>query len=108
MKAKATLKKSIKEAEAALDQLAYDKYPELSEDEIKTVVVNDKWLAHLESAIHGEMDRISQALTQRVAELADRYDAPLGQLTSRATCLESKVLGHLERMGFAAAQMENG
>jgi hypothetical protein len=33
-------------------------------------VVDDKWLAALGAAIHGEMDRISQALTQRVKELA--------------------------------------
>jgi type I restriction enzyme M protein len=102
------LKKSIRLAEEALDQLAYKKYPKLTEEEVKALVVDDKWLARLEHAIHGEMDRISQALTQRVKELAGRYDAPLGQLTSRAAHLESKVMGHLERMGFAAAQMENG
>lgn len=34
---------------------------------------DDKWLAALSTAIHGEMHRISQALTQRVKELADRY-----------------------------------
>lgn len=32
----------------------------------KALVVDDKWLAALCTAIHGEMDRISQALTQRV------------------------------------------
>lgn len=40
------------------------KYPELSEDEIKTLVVDDKWMAVLDAAIHGEMDRISQTLTK--------------------------------------------
>ena len=39
------------------------KYPTLTEAEIKTLVVDDKWLAALAAAIHGEMDRISQALT---------------------------------------------
>ena len=97
----AALKKAIKEAEAALDQLAHDKYPELSEDEVKTLVVDDKWLTNLETAIHGEMDRISQALTQRVKELADRYETPLPQMTDRVTGLEEKVNAHLERMGFA-------
>jgi type I restriction enzyme M protein len=97
----AALKKAIKEAEAALDQRAHDKYPELTEDEIKTLVVEDKWLATLERAIHGEMDRISQALTQRVKELADRYETPLPQMTDRVSELESKVNAHLEKMGFA-------
>ena len=35
------------------------------------------------AAIHGEMDRISQALTERVKELAERYETPLPQ-TGRA------------------------
>ncbi|RLA47449.1 MAG: type I restriction endonuclease subunit M [Gammaproteobacteria bacterium] len=96
----ATLKKAIKEAEAALDQLAHDKYPELSEDEVKTLVVDDKWLTTLEAAIHGEMDRISQALTQRVKELADRYETPLPRMIDRLIGLEEKVNAHLERMGF--------
>ena len=100
-KQEAALKKAIKEAEAALDQLAHDQYPKLSEDEVKTLVVDDKWLTTLETAIHGEMDRISQALTQRVKELADRYETPLPQMTDHLTGLEEKVNAHLERMGFA-------
>ena len=39
------LKSKIKEADAALDKLAYDQYPQLSVDEIKTLVVDDKWIA---------------------------------------------------------------
>ena len=43
------LKKQIKDADASLDQLAFAKYPKLSEDEIKTLVVDDKWLTALEA-----------------------------------------------------------
>ena len=64
-------------------------------------MVDDKWLAALEAAIHGEMERISQALTQRVKELAERYETPLPQMASRVAELEAKVNRHLERMGFA-------
>ena len=76
----ADLKKRLKDAEAALDAKAYAKYPKLTEAEIKTLVVDDKWLAALDAAIHGEMDRVSQALTQRVKELAERYETPLPQM----------------------------
>ena len=31
-------------------------------------------LAALDAAIHGEMDRVSQQLTSRVKELAERYE----------------------------------
>ena len=97
----ADLKKRLKEAEAALDAQAYAKYPKLNETEIKMLVVDDKWLAALDAAIHGEMDRISQALTQRVKELAERYETPLPQMVSRVAKLEAKVNRHLETMGFS-------
>ena len=100
-KQEAALKKAIKEAEAELDGLAYAKYPELSEDEVKALVVDDKWLATLDSAIHGEIDRIEQSLTGRVKELAERYQAPLPEMTERVAELEDKVAAHLQRMGFA-------
>ena len=95
------LKKRLKEAEAALDAKAYAKYPKLTESEIKSLVVDDKWLAALDAAIHGEMDRVSQQLTQRVKELAERYETPLPQMVDRVTELESKVNCHLEKMGFS-------
>lgn len=96
----ADLKKRLKEAEAALDLHAYAKYPKLTEPEIKTLVVDDKWLAALDADIHGEMDRVSQQLTRRVKELAERYDTPLPEVARCVAELESKVNRHLERMGF--------
>ncbi|MGV8940812.1 MAG: type I restriction-modification system subunit M [Lysobacter sp.] len=100
---KTALKKRIKIAEAALDAAAYGQYPKLSEADIKTLVVDDKWLATLADAIHGEMDRISHGLTRRVQELGERYDARLPELIGRVDKLQAKVDAHLERMGFAWA-----
>jgi type I restriction enzyme M protein len=97
----AALKQQVKDAEDDLDGTCYAKYSELSESQIKSLIVEDKWLAALNAAIHGEVDRISQRLTQRVKELADRYETPLPQLVNRVSDLETKVNGHLERMGFA-------
>jgi type I restriction enzyme M protein len=95
------LKKQFREAEAELDLKAYAHYPTLSQTEIQTLVVEDKWLAALDAAIHGEMDRVSQALTSRVRELAERYENPLPQMADRVAELEERVSRHLERMGFA-------
>jgi type I restriction enzyme M protein len=97
----ADVKKRLKDAETALDAKAYAKYPKLTETEGQTLVVDDKWLAALDARIHGEMDRISQALTQRVKELAERYETPLPQMHSHVAQLEAKVSRHLEKMGFA-------
>ena len=76
--------------------------PALTEAEIKQLVVDDKWLAALDRDIHGEMDRVSQQLTQRVKELAERYETPMPQMVNRVADLEAKVNRHLERMGFTA------
>ena len=73
----AAMKKVVMAAEAALDIQALAKYPILREEEVKTLVVDDHWLAALATTIDGEMDRISQALTQRVKELVERYETPL-------------------------------
>ena len=97
----ANLKKRVKDAEAALGAKTYSYYPKLSEAEIKALVVDDKWLAALDAAIHGEMDRISQALMQRVKQLAERYETPVPQMVSRVAELEAKVNGHLAGMGFS-------
>ncbi len=96
----ADLKRKAKEAEAALDSLTYAKYPALTETEIKTLVVDDKWLANIGGAVHGEMERISQALTQRVKELAERYETSLPEQLCRVAELEQRVNAHLAKMGF--------
>ncbi|MBZ0165424.1 MAG: type I restriction endonuclease subunit M, partial [Candidatus Omnitrophica bacterium] len=93
------LRSKVKEAEAALDALAYEKYPQLSVDEIKTLVVDDKWLTTLESAVQGELDRVSQTLTTRIRQLAERYDTPLPKLVGEVTDLSARVDEHLKRMG---------
>lgn len=94
------LKKQVKAADAALDAKALALYPKLTEVEVKALVVDDKWLAALDAAVHGEMERVSQRLTGRVKVLAERYEAPLPAMTSRMAELEARVISHLERMGF--------
>ncbi len=97
----AEAKKALKEAEADLDAKALAQYPKLTEADIKALVVDDKWMAAISNAIHGEMNRISQVLTQRVKELAERYETPLPQAMSRVAALEQSVSAHLEKMGFS-------
>ena len=94
------LKTQLRQAESNLESQVYAQYPKLSEAEIKTLVVEDKWLAALETIVHGEMERISQSLTKRVKELTERYTRPLPELNQRVDDMEAKVKGHLERMGF--------
>jgi type I restriction enzyme M protein len=93
--AKARLKAAQEDLEAKLDT----KYPALTEDEIKTLVVDDKWLATITVAVQGELDRVSQTLTGRIRQLAERYATPLPQLTDEVATLAARVDGHLKKMG---------
>ena len=94
----ADLRRAIREAEAVLDHLAYDKYPLLTEAEVQTLVVDDKWLTMLTAAMQGELDRVAQTLTSRIRLLADRYAAPLPQLVDEVAALAARVDGHLKKM----------
>ena len=95
----AALKKQLKPQDTALDAKAYAHYPQLTPAQITTLVVDHKWLATLNAAIHSEMDRISQTLTQRITELTERYAAPLPALSQRSSELEANVTRHLAAMG---------
>lgn len=93
--------KQVKDAQKALDANVAKRYAALTEAEIKTLVVDDKWLAALDAAVHGEIDRVSQALTGRIKQLAERYATPLPQLADEVGTLSARVEEHLKRMGFA-------
>lgn len=94
------VKDKIKKAVADLDKKVIERYKTLTEDEIKQLVVDDKWMASIERSVKTEMERISQRLTQRIKELAERYETPLPTQTNEVKLLEEKVNKHLEMMGF--------
>ena len=81
-----------------LDQKIGTKYPELTEAEIKTLVVDDKWIANLSDCVESEIDRVSQKLTGRIHELAERYAAPLPKLECDVSAFGAIVEKHLEKM----------
>ena len=93
------LKRAVKEQDAAFDKLAYEKYPTLTESEIKTLVIDNKWMVSLYTAVQGELNRVSQTLTGRIRELAERYATPLPALVDEVAILAARVDEHLKRMG---------
>jgi type I restriction enzyme M protein len=88
-----------KAAHEDLDEKIDAKYPKLTEAEIKTLVVDDKWMARLSAVVQGELDRVSQALTGRIRQLAERYATPLPQLCEEVKALAARVDEHLKNMG---------
>ena len=90
----------VKEVERALEVKVAAKYRALNEYDVKTLVVEDKWLVALGAEVESELNRITQALTGRVKELAERYASPLPRLSEEVAALSGKVDAHLKRMGF--------
>ena len=82
-----------------MDKKIDAKYPKLSEAEIKTLVVDDKWMTCVSAAVQGEMDRVSQTLTGRIRQLAERYATPLPKLTDEVETLAARVDDHLKHDG---------
>lgn len=96
----AAAKKAVKDAQIALDGLVFALYPKLTQDEIKTLVVDDKWQATLKAAIQAEIERVTQQLANRVKTLEERYAETLPQLMQEVEALSSRVDEHLKKMGL--------
>ena len=98
--AEADSKKALKEAQDQLDRAVFKHYATLSEDDIKTLIVNDKWHATLQSRIQAEIERIIQQLANRVKELEERYAEALPTISQSVDALSLKVAAHLKAMGL--------
>lgn len=94
------LNSELKTKTQELYEKVLKKYRELSEDEVKTLVVEDKWLATLSNRIEQVLTDLTQKLSQRVKEIALRYENTLPTLEEKQEELKNKVKQHLAAMGF--------
>jgi type I restriction enzyme M protein len=92
--------KAVRETQKALSVLVAHQYAKLTKEEIQALVVQDKWLAALTASVQSELDRVSQALTSRARQLAERYATPLPALGDEVEALAGRVDEHLKRMKF--------
>ena len=95
-----TQKDAYKQALDALHTSVIEKYAQLTEAEIKTLAVEDKWFASIRGAIEGEVQRLTQRLAGRVKELEERYARPLPELEREVEVFGAKVEEHLKQMGI--------
>jgi type I restriction enzyme M protein len=95
----ANVRTRLKVARTALESKVASRYARLSEDDVKSVVVEDKWLGSLAGDLDRELDRLSRTLTARVGELVARYAIPLPELVDDLQALARRVDEHLLRMG---------
>lgn len=100
MNRESAAKKKARDAQKALDAKVLARYPKLSEEEVKALVVDDKWLATVEADVQAELDLVKRRIAERVGELEERYGDALPQLLELASSLEERVANHLEQMGI--------
>ena len=91
--------KAVKHTQLALDEQVLARYGTLTETEIKQLVINDKWFATIQSEIRAEVQRLTQALAERVQELEERYAQPLASLAEDVRGYSARVSEHLRNMG---------
>lgn len=98
---KKELESTLKAATGELNQKVFDKFKTLDENEIKTLVVDGKWLSELKEQILSTVERAVQERITRISTLASRYDKTLDELTARTNDLSLRVKTHLEAMDKA-------
>jgi type I restriction enzyme M protein len=97
--AEASAKKVVKDAQADLDLATLKKYGELTENDIRTLVLDDKWHATVARRVAGEVEALTLDLVARIQQLGERYAETVGDLDAELEKMEAKVAGHLAAMG---------
>ncbi|MFD4014518.1 type I restriction-modification system subunit M [Streptomyces albidoflavus] len=95
----AVAKKAAKEAQAALDLATLKKYGDLTEPDIKQLVLDDKWQTTVVNCVAQVVDSLTLDLVGRIQQLGERYAVTVGEIEAKLTELESCVAKHLEAMG---------
>ena len=99
LQTQSNVKVKRKATQEDLDRKIDAKYPKLTEAEVKTLVVDEKWMARLSASLQSEIDRVSRTLNGRICQLAERYIAPLPVLVDKLETLSDRVDEHLRTMG---------
>ena len=90
--------KAVNDSKSALDNKVLARYQTLTEEEIKTLVVHDKWFGTIHASILEVVKRLTQQLTDRIKDLDERYARPLPELEREVEEYSAKVESHLKKM----------
>lgn len=95
-----TVDKAYKAARKALDEKLVAKYAELTNDEIKHLLFDMKWMAKLVADVCNEIEQVLNTLSSKVLLIAKRYEHTLGEIEDRTAKSRAAVVSALERMGY--------
>jgi type I restriction enzyme M protein len=95
----ALARKVAKDAQGALDKDILTKCGTLTEDEVKSLVLDDKWHVTIRNRIASEINALPVVLASRLQELGLRYGETLVNLEESMAGLADQVASHLADMG---------
>jgi type I restriction enzyme M protein len=99
IKDEAAAKKAVKDGQAKLNLTVLKKYGELTDGDVKTLVLDDKWQATTIGRVTAVVEGLTLALVSRIHELGNRYEQTVADLDDQMGALECKVAAHLAAMG---------
>lgn len=97
---KEAIDKEIKTARAKLDDLIVAKYAVLTDEEIKYLLFEKKWMAKLNQDVSDEVEQVLNNLSSRVLLIARRYEHTLSEIEEKTSKSRAAVMSALERMGY--------
>ncbi|WP_157759986.1 N-6 DNA methylase, partial [Mycobacterium ulcerans] len=97
--ADAAAKKAVKDVQAKLDAAVLKEYGNLAEDDVNSLVLDEKWHATVRSRIAGEVTSLAHNLVARIQQLGERYAQTVSALDSELADVQAKVAQHLLAMG---------
>ncbi|MGL2709666.1 type I restriction-modification system subunit M [Helicobacter pylori] len=95
--------KALKMKNKAYEELelkAFHQYKNLEINEIKDLIIKDKWLNSLKNALENKIQKRINAFTSALNEIIQTYSNSLLELDKEVKESESKVLEHLKDLGL--------
>ncbi|RVY16560.1 type I restriction-modification system subunit M [Helicobacter pylori] len=95
--------KALKMKNKAYEELelkAFHQYKNLEINEIKDLIIQDKWLKSLKNALENKIQKRINAFTSALNEIISSYSNSLLELDKEVKESESKVLEHLKDLGL--------
>ncbi|MDJ1372084.1 type I restriction-modification system subunit M [Gulosibacter molinativorax] len=93
-------KKAAKDAQLALDEHTLRKYGSLTESDVQTLVIDDKWHGIIARNLNDEVAELTLRLVARINELGERYADTVSNLEQICASLQSTVSRNLVDMGI--------
>ncbi len=100
LEAKNKAQKAKNKADEALELKAFHQYEKLEIEEIKDLIINDKWLKRLKNALEDKILKRINAFSSALNEIIANYSNSLLELDQEVKESESKVLEHLKDLGL--------